>query len=80
MGRQLSKRHGHVILVRISKFDQWIPCFDSCSFTTTYMCNIRLQAPILARERVTIYIGYPVVQTGGQTSGQVATKILAVDR
>ena len=50
MGRQLSPRHSHVILISISKFDQWIPCFDSCQFTTTYMCNIRLQAPILARE------------------------------
>ena len=29
---------------------------------------------------MTIYLGFPVVQTGGQTYGQVATKILAVDR
>ena len=53
MGRQLSPRHGHVILISISKFDQWTPCFDSCQFTTTYinyMYNIRLQASIQARE------------------------------
>ena len=24
--------------------DQWIPHFDSCQLTTTWMCNIRLQA------------------------------------
>ena len=31
-------------------------------------------------ERVTIYIAFPVVQTDGQTYGQVTTKILAVDK
>ena len=77
VGRQLSPRHGHVILISISKFDQWVPCFDSCQFTTTYLRNIRLQAPIQARESDNLQC---VVQTGGQTYGQVTTKILAVDR
>ena len=27
-----------------------IPCFDSCQLITTWMCNIRLQAPKLARK------------------------------
>ena len=27
-----------------------IPCFDSCQLITTSMCNIRLQAPKLARK------------------------------
>ena len=27
-----------------------VPCFDSCQFITTWMCNIRLQAPKLARK------------------------------
>ena len=29
---------------------QRIPCFDSCQLTTTWMCNIRLRVPILARK------------------------------
>ena len=29
---------------------QRIPCFDSCQLTTTWMCNIRLHAPTLARK------------------------------
>ena len=29
---------------------QWIPCFGSCPLITTWMHNIRLQAPTLARK------------------------------
>ena len=55
-----------------------MPCFDSCQFTTTYMCNIRLQAPILSRESDNLHC-FPG-RTDGQTYGQVTTKILAVDK
>ena len=29
---------------------QRIPCFDSCQLSTTWMCEITLQAPTLARQ------------------------------
>ena len=41
MGRHLGPRYGH------TNTDQQIPCFDSCQLTTTWMYNIRLQAPTL---------------------------------
>ena len=34
--------------IRSGDTGQQIPCFDSCQLTTTWMCNIRLQAPKLA--------------------------------
>ena len=44
-----------------------IPCFDSCQLITTWTCNIRLQAPKLARRvSVRLNIGFPVVQMDGQ--------------
>ena len=36
--------------IRSGDTGQQIPCFDSCQLTTTWMCNIRLQAPKLARK------------------------------
>ena len=36
--------------IRSGDTGQWIFCFDSCQLTTTWMCNIRLQAPKLARK------------------------------
>ena len=45
-----------------SDADQHIPCFDSCQLTTTLMCNIRTQAPTLARKFI-------VVETDGRVGG-----------
>ena len=36
--------------IRSCDTGQWIPCFDSCQLTTTWMCNIRLHAPTLPRK------------------------------
>ena len=65
MGRHLRVRYW-------SDTSQWILCFDSCQLTTTWMCNIRLQAPTLARklESVTFDIDFPVVRTDGRAGGR----------
>ena len=39
--------------------DQWIPHFDSCQLTTTWMCNIRLQAITLY-----LFIYHPTKKCG----------------
>ena len=44
MGRYLSPRYGQAILVRQKHY------FDSCQLIKTWMYNIRLQAPKLARK------------------------------
>ena len=36
--------------IRSCDTGQWIPYFDSCQLTTTWMSNIRLQTPTLARK------------------------------
>ena len=48
--------------------DQHIPRFDSCQLTTTWMCNIRTQAPTLARK-------FLVVQTDGRVGGHMLTQL-----
>ena len=45
MGRYLSQRYGQVILVSSNTI-----FFDSCQLIKTWMYNIRLQAPKLARK------------------------------
>ena len=60
MGQHLSQRDWF--------FDtgQRIPCFDSCQLTTTWMCNITLQAPTLARKS-DISLRFPVLLAEGLT-------------
>ena len=65
MGRHLSQRYGQVILV--SRYF----CFDSCQLTTTWMWNIRLQDPILAR-KCTISHWFPC-GAGGRAGGHTVT-------
>ena len=48
--------------------DQRIPCFDSCQLTTTWMCNIRTQAPTLARK-------FLVVETDGRVGEHIGKQI-----
>ena len=38
------------LTIRSGGTGRQIPCFDSCQLITTWMCNIRLQAPKLARK------------------------------
>ena len=60
MGRHLSQRYGQVLLV------SGYFCFDSCQLTTTWMCNITLQAPTLARKS-DISLRFPVLLAEGLT-------------
>ena len=46
---------------------QQTTCFDSCQLITTWMCNIRLQTPKLARN-CEIKNGMPVVRTVGHSN------------
>ena len=70
MGRHLSQRYGQVILV------SGYFCFDSCQLTTTWMWNIKLQDPKLAR-KCTISHWFPC---GVWTYGHLTTKIFRMGR
>ena len=72
MGRHLSQLYGHVILV------SGYPVLTlSCQLATTWMCNIWLQAPTLARKCEILFF---IVQRNGWEDGHVTTKISWMDR
>ena len=48
--------------IRSGDTGQRVFCFDSCQLTTTFMCNMRLQAPKLARK-------CPVMRTNRKADG-----------
>ena len=50
---------------------QQIPCFDSCQLTTTWMCNIRFQAPTLAKKCEILLVGLWC----GRFDGRMVTQV-----
>ena len=76
MDQHLSQRYCYVIVV--SGYLSW-----KLSIDQTWMCNVRLQVPTLAR-KFDISHWFPVVRmdgrAGGRTYGNVITKISRMDR
>ena len=62
-GRYMSPRYGQTILVSRNS------CFDSCQLIKTWMYNIMMQAPKLAR-KCEIKHSYACVRTDGRSGGR----------